>query len=303
MLPGVLLQPARRTNKLVRDHLNRTIFRTVELAEILRFHTHVDGELGRYNVWGVTPSTKSVWDKIHPGSIVAFYSERKFYLAGVIIDKFVNRELARHLWGIDSSGNTWEYIYLIDPNSLIEVDVDLQNVVKLLNYSENFILQRALYSDNPDLVKLFEESMESPPSQTDPVESVKREVVISTLKKYKRDPLFSKKVKYNYGNRCAVCGIPNEAALVEAAHVKPVHADGPDLEENGIALCANHHKLFDSGYITVRFLNEETGEIIISGKAPAELKEHLAEHENKRIRLVKTSKQFLDWHYRNIFKG
>ena len=40
MLPGVLLQPARRTNKLVRDHLNRTIFRTVELTEILRFHNN-----------------------------------------------------------------------------------------------------------------------------------------------------------------------------------------------------------------------------------------------------------------------
>ena len=303
MLPGVLLQPARRTNKLVRDHLNRTIFRTVELAEILRFQTHVDSELGRYNVWGVTPNTKSVWDRIQLGSIAAFYSERKFYLAGVIIDKFVNRELARHLWGMDSSGNTWECIYLIDPNSLIEVDVDLQDVVKVLNYSENFILQRAMYSDNPELVELFEKNMEAPPPQTDVAEYARREVVISTLKKYKRDPFFSKKVKHNYGNRCAICGIPNEAALVEAAHVRPVHADGPDLEENGIALCANHHKLFDSGYITIKFLNEGAGEVIVSSGAPSELKEHLAEYENRRIRLVKTSRQFLDWHYRNIFKG
>lgn len=56
-----------------------------------------------------------------------------------------------------------------------------------------------------------------------------------------------------YDNQCAMCGISIEE-LLEACHIKP-YADCTDDEKkdlrNIIILCKNHHKLFDSGLITI----------------------------------------------------
>jgi putative restriction endonuclease len=38
---------------------------------------------------------------------------------------------------------------------------------------------------------------------------------------------------------------------LEAAHIKWFQAGGPDVEPNGLALCALHHKLLDLGAFTV----------------------------------------------------
>lgn len=60
-----------------------------------------------------------------------------------------------------------------------------------------------------------------------------------------RDQLFGKKVKTAYGNRCAMCGIG--VRLNVGAHVYPVSApNSPDVEQNGICLCANHHTAYDN---------------------------------------------------------
>ena len=54
-----------------------------------------------------------------------------------------------------------------------------------------------------------------------------------------------------YGHRCAICGLDlrldGEAAAIEAAHVRWHSHGGPDVVENGMALCPLHHKAFDLG--------------------------------------------------------
>jgi putative restriction endonuclease len=40
-------------------------------------------------------------------------------------------------------------------------------------------------------------------------------------------------------------------AGLEAAHIKWFQAKGPDIEANGLALCALHHKVFDLGAFTI----------------------------------------------------
>lgn len=60
-----------------------------------------------------------------------------------------------------------------------------------------------------------------------------------------RDQRFSKKIKVAYGHACAMCGIG--IRLNVGAHVYPVSApNSPDVEQNGICLCANHHTAFDN---------------------------------------------------------
>ena len=67
----------------------------------------------------------------------------------------------------------------------------------------------------------------------------------------RRDPDFRKKVLYAYKYSCAVCGfdlhLGDMPVGLEAAHIKWHQNGGPDTEDNGIALCATHHKLLDSG--------------------------------------------------------
>lgn len=65
---------------------------------------------------------------------------------------------------------------------------------------------------------------------------------------YRRNPAFRTKVLQAYDYRCCVCGI--QLDLVQAAHIVP-HAlpESTDEVSNGLALCANHHRLYDDGLL------------------------------------------------------
>ncbi|GAA2122504.1 HNH endonuclease [Kitasatospora saccharophila] len=68
-----------------------------------------------------------------------------------------------------------------------------------------------------------------------------------------RDSRFARAVLPSYGNACAVCGfgglLDGVPVGVEAAHVHAHAAGGPDVVQNGIALCGLHHALFDHGVL------------------------------------------------------
>lgn len=65
-----------------------------------------------------------------------------------------------------------------------------------------------------------------------------------------RDGRFRKRVVVAYEERCAMCGL--DLALVVAAHILPVSApNSRDIVSNGIALCENHHRFFDSHRVWV----------------------------------------------------
>ena len=71
-----------------------------------------------------------------------------------------------------------------------------------------------------------------------------------TVSSLVRDAIFSRDVREAYGGRCAMCGL--NFSLVVGAHVYPVAAVGaPDKVWNGIALCHNHHAVFDGHLIYV----------------------------------------------------
>lgn len=72
----------------------------------------------------------------------------------------------------------------------------------------------------------------------------------TTVKTRPEQPQFRFEVIKRYGPKCAVCDITVDATL-EAAHIYPKSENGSDHEENGIVLCANHHKIFDSYYFTI----------------------------------------------------
>ena len=70
-----------------------------------------------------------------------------------------------------------------------------------------------------------------------------------------RDRTFRRIVLDAYDQRCAVTGLKlingGGRAEVDAAHIRPVEANGPDIVNNGIALSGTAHWMFDRGLISL----------------------------------------------------
>ena len=125
----------------------------------------------------------------------------------------------------------------------------------------------------------------------------------------RRDPIFRRKILQLYGNKCAICGFDVKLgkfpSAIEAAHIKSHKVGGPDIEGNGIALCAIHHKLFDQGAFTLN----SNRQILVSKKANGTvgLQEFLLHFEGKKITLphkleYQPKASFVAWHVREVFK-
>ncbi len=65
-----------------------------------------------------------------------------------------------------------------------------------------------------------------------------------------RHHAFSKNVRAAYNNCCAMCGV--NMGVVVGAHIHPVSApNSVDHATNGLALCQNHHSVFDNHKIWI----------------------------------------------------
>lgn len=110
-----------------------------------------------------------------------------------------------------------------------------------------------------------------------------------TVQRVIRDSKLGRQLKKLYDYKCQVCElqINTEAGFyAEAAHIKPVGAphNGPDLLENLLCLCPNHHLMFDKG---VFCLDDRLNLIGIDGRL----------HLNPKHDI---SKEFLSYH-RSMF--
>ena len=127
----------------------------------------------------------------------------------------------------------------------------------------------------------------------------------------RRDPGFKSAVLLAYENRCSFCGysgsLRGAPVAVDAAHVKMRSHTGPDRIDNGLALCALHHRLFDRGALGL----DEALRILVSQhmmlreeESPVPVKALTGE----RMRLPQPGYQapaisFVRWHRRNLFIG
>jgi putative restriction endonuclease len=122
-----------------------------------------------------------------------------------------------------------------------------------------------------------------------------------------RDRVFRRNVLRAYDERCAVTGLKlingGGRAEVEAAHIRPVEADGPDIVSNGLALSGTAHWMFDRGLIALaddmaimvsRQVNDPDGvRAILNRSGHALLPVRPAERPHPR---------FLQWHREHCFK-
>lgn len=75
-----------------------------------------------------------------------------------------------------------------------------------------------------------------------------REKFTYERKAYPRDPRFAKAVLNAYEKTCCICG--RQLGLVQAAHIIPhSEPDCPNDVSNGLALCIEHHRLYDDALL------------------------------------------------------
>jgi len=79
-----------------------------------------------------------------------------------------------------------------------------------------------------------------------------------------RDAAFSRVIRNAYDKTCAMTGLQlvngGGRCEIEAAHIKPVEADGPDSPRNGIALSRTVHWMFDRGILSIA----DSGQILMA---------------------------------------
>ena len=125
-----------------------------------------------------------------------------------------------------------------------------------------------------------------------------------------RDPAFRERVLRAYEYSCAVCGfnvrLGNNLIAVDAAHIKWHQAGGPDSENNGIALCSMHHKLFDRGVFTIT----PSRILLVSEKAHGNkgFNEWLMRYHGSEVRAPINPEyypkdSYTNWHVREVFHG
>lgn len=134
-----------------------------------------------------------------------------------------------------------------------------------------------------------------------------RERVGALVSRVVRDRVFRKIVLRAYDERCAVTGLKlingGGRAEVEAAHIRPVGANGPDIVSNGLALSGTAHWMFDRGLIGL----DDDLHIMVSRQANDQ--DSIRGVINKSGRLLIPSReadrphqQFVRWHQEYCFK-
>ncbi len=103
---------------------------------------------------------------------------------------------------------------------------------------------------------------------------VERRIAKILVNRKIRDASFRRAVCVAYGNRCAITGLKivnsKGQSEVQAAHILPVESDGPDIVQNGIALSATVHWLFDNHLIS---LDHDYRLLVSNAKIPHKLRD------------------------------
>jgi putative restriction endonuclease len=122
-----------------------------------------------------------------------------------------------------------------------------------------------------------------------------------------RDRVFRRVVLTAYDQRCAVTGLKlingRGRAEVEAAHIRPVEANGPDILTNGIALSGTAHWMFDRGLIS---LDDDLAILVSRQVNDQESVRAMINRTGRALAPTRPSQRphphFLQWHRENCFK-
>ena len=122
-----------------------------------------------------------------------------------------------------------------------------------------------------------------------------------------RDAAFAAAVKSAYQDTCAFTGLKiingGGRSEVQAAHIRPVAASGPDSVRNGLALCGTVHWMFDRGLLSV---DDDFAILMARDRVPDTI--HRLINPDLKLRVparpdLQPNRQFMRFHRETVFKG
>lgn len=133
--------------------------------------------------------------------------------------------------------------------------------------------------------------------------------VTSLEERRRRSASWPRLILSAWDRQCAFCGYDGQLAGavvgIEAAHVRWFNLGGPDSEDNGMALCSLHHKLFDRGALGL----DRDYRILVSGSfsARTESAKRVYDLHGRQLSPRRGTRppaiEYVDWHTAQVFKG
>jgi len=273
----VILQPS--GNKDAREHYENTIQRPVPF-DLLNRHlsdNHLRILESYYSdkqvpTWGVTPGKNNVnhrkWWKVQVGDVTLFSSNGYIFASGVVTHKLHHKELAAELWGYDSTGQTWEYIYFLDEIKLHSIRYKEFN--KAAGYDENYVIQgfnvlkeelseRILTWFDLESQIYFPEITEEEYREEVLHLEVNDELDIKHSGKRRKEQSFLRRQLFQNKKigTCGICGKKYPVDLLVAAHIKKrskcTNEEKLDYKNIVMPMCKfGCDDLFEKGYVIVR---------------------------------------------------
>ena len=267
----IILQPS--GSKAARVHYDDTIKNPVSLSRISHF---VDSrQLNILNeiydedafVWGVTAGknfiNKNKWDRISKGDTALFSSDGRIFASGTVTYKLHSAELALDLWGKDSEGFTWEYVFFLD--EIKRINIPYLDFNKAIGYSDNFIIQAFSVLDEVKSSKIFASFNLLSEVHLPPVSFENYQQATIELDELNRKVLSNVRVEQGFlrnkilGNKtvskCSICDKNFNVDFLVCAHIKK-RSRCDDSEKRNIhnvtPMCKfGCDELFERGYIVV----------------------------------------------------
>jgi putative restriction endonuclease len=125
----------------------------------------------------------------------------------------------------------------------------------------------------------------------------------------RRDPTFREEVLRAYQRRCAVCGydarLGDSLFGLDAAHIHWHQYSGPDVVQNGLALCSLHHVAFDRGAFTLSDGLHVLVSQDVTGTGPVQqaiIERHDRPILEPQASAMLPSMTHVQWHRKNVFR-
>jgi len=137
LVPGILKNIRRSIVEGVK--LPEVMVEDVALLKLLREKYKITP----IRLWGVKESLLGIWKQAREGDYMLFYNNKKFVQIGKVIFTYpfsmeepnqvqIGNEFAESVWGKDTDGKTWPFLFFL--SDVKEIDVDLYKFNKMTGY-------------------------------------------------------------------------------------------------------------------------------------------------------------------------
>ncbi|MEZ3170161.1 HNH endonuclease [Halorubrum sp. RMP-47] len=222
-------------------------------------------------VWGATAGsqTEQYFDEMRPRDCVLFYRDGDFFAGGIVGRTLDDHSVGAWIWDNPES----RFIFTLE--EYYDWAPAITRIWDALGYNgtprvqgflrvkparlENLCgdeksLERALFGT---VNETLSETAGNSPGAASSAHDQSPEGTTTERDRLLRDQTLVTELKSLYNHTCQLCGYRLQRGLdagyAEVHHIKPLgdpHC-GPDVPENMLVLCPNHHVDFDNGMLTV----------------------------------------------------